>query len=183
MNDNYYFWHSVGSHAGESLNKILQRKQMEIEKYGYTLWSLANINKNRLNTWKNIIANNIPQVLCVGKATKDPYTGEGEIFWAREFSSDLNCWTKIPNDISSYHRRPKDITKPMASVFIVNNISLHINSNTSREANWFSISDGMWKYSNIPTRGLFLVKGIKNAGSMPIHAILHLKEPYIGWIR
>jgi hypothetical protein len=81
----FCFYHPVGSHSGESLLEIIERKREDISKYGFTLWSFAKVGEDRLNFWKGCLKDNgqeISDVICCGENSKDPMVS-GEPYWVK----------------------------------------------------------------------------------------------------
>ena len=90
----------VGTHAGESLQRIFKRKKKEIEKAGYTYWlykshsakpntvqKLAKFGKNNLDCYF---------ISASARSGSRPTKEQGI---SKYFSVDGNQWQKIPRDI------------------------------------------------------------------------------------
>lgn len=66
------FYSVIGPHTGEKVDKIIDRKQSEIEKCGYCLWSASIDKLSKKQAWK-LGENDELYVLCkVSKDAKDP---------------------------------------------------------------------------------------------------------------
>lgn len=178
------FYHPVGCHSGERLEEIVYRKKIDIEKYGYTLWSFAKVNPIRANKWKSLLLNNFQEecdVICCGNNTKDPLTS-GEPYWIKEYSTDLINWEKVPDKMTSYQRFPKD-NKPVASAFIVDKIELG-NKMIEKPKSWFMMKEDRWEEEqSIPTRGEFLIKYPDDGFSRLVKLILKIHYPFLTWLR
>ena len=114
----FCFYHPVGSHSGESLLEIIDRKMEDISKYGFTLWSFSKVGEDRLNLWKRCLKENnqeISDVICCGENSKDPLIN-GEPYWVKEYSEDLINWENVPEKMTSYQKFPKG-GNPVASAF------------------------------------------------------------------
>lgn len=71
----HVFYSVIGRHAGESVDEIIQRKEEEIERAGFSLWS-AKIDKMSIAQIKELDPDEGVWVLCKISATaKDPAAG------------------------------------------------------------------------------------------------------------
>lgn len=182
-----YFWHPVGSHVGESLREIIDRKQNEIQKHGFTLWSFSSAKLERITKWREEIktANqNDCIIIGTGKKTKDPGQNKS-IYWASEYSSDENIWLPIPKNMCSYHR-PKNNKGIMASAFFVTKIEAPTSLKVIKPKTWLQTTKNIWETSQaLPSRGQYLIKNpdLNSNTGMPIHVLLHAKPPFVVFIR
>lgn len=68
----YLFYSVIGRHAGESIEKIIERKLNEIQECGFSLWSAKIDKKSVEQVWK-LNENDEVFVLCkISKYAKDP---------------------------------------------------------------------------------------------------------------
>jgi len=73
----YLFYSIIGKHGGESVQEILSRKNDEIVKCGWGLWS-AKIDKKSVELVWNLSKEDTVEVLCkVNEKAKDPVVIEG----------------------------------------------------------------------------------------------------------
>jgi len=177
-----YFWHPVGSHAGESLEEIVLRKTADIEQHGFTLWSFTPARSERVEAWRADIATTPQtQVLCCGEATQDP--GEGRpVHWAREVSSDKKIWTAVPPRMTSYHRPPNK-QGIMASAFQVIQIEAQKDLFVERPKWWLKTDRPEWVNRPVPTRGEYLVKNVAFSSGRTVRLLLTLSSPFVVWVR
>lgn len=90
----------VGTHAGESLEQIFERKKKEIKKVGYTYW-LYKSHSAKPDTLQKLAKSGKNNLDCFfisasGKSGARP-TKEQSV--SKYFSNDGKQWQKIPNDI------------------------------------------------------------------------------------
>lgn len=181
------FWHPVGSHAGETLAQICERKTSDVTQYGYTLWSFAPATTARVYAWRSELSKarlDACTVLCCGERTEDPYRGDGPVRWLTEYSEDLVIWQRLPHPrMSSYHRGP---TKHgfVASAFYVTGIEATDAIHVDRPTTWFRAQDQSWTRGRVPTRGEYLVKkpATTEKGAR-VRLTLSVAYPYVVWLR
>lgn len=180
----FCFYHPVGSHSGEEFLDIVNRKREDIKKYGFTLWSFSKVGQDRMSVWEKLLRGNgqtESDVICCGENSKDPLVS-GEPYWAREYSKDLVSWIKVPDNMTSYQKFPKN-NNPVASAFIVYDI-LDGGFEIERPKTWFMVRDDKWENEQyIPTRGEFLIHYPLRGAGRKVRAILKIKDPFIVWLR
>lgn len=180
----FCFYHPVGSHSGESLLEIIERKKKDINKYGFTLWSFAKVSGDRLSLWKRCLRENgqeISDVICCGKSSKDPLLS-GNPYWVKEYSKDLINWEKVPDRMTSYQKFPKG-NSPVASAFLVYDI-INGGFEVEKPKTWFMAKEERWENEiNIPTRGEFLIYYPLRGKGRKVKIILKIKDPFVVYLR
>lgn len=178
------FWHPVGAHSGESLIEIVQRKQQDISKHGFTLWSFAPARMERIELWRLSLkqaGQSSAEIICTGDKTQDPGEARPAI-WMTEWSRDGKSWLKIPGErMTSYHRKA-GTNGIAASAFFVTAISTPASGRrTDRNTPWLS-KDG-WSNTPVPTRGEFLVEKPNSDKGQLVRLVLTSADPFVVFVR
>jgi hypothetical protein len=89
----------VGTHAGESLSKIIKRKQEEIKKIGYTYWLYKSHSAKPSDVQ---LLKDSNKTICFMIGASSPSGTKPTIHnnKAHLFSIDQQHWDKIPNEIT-----------------------------------------------------------------------------------
>lgn len=102
----YLFYSVIGKHAGESVDKIIDRKVKEIQTCGFSLWA-AKIDKQSKNQIKLLNENDDVYVLCkITKNAKDP-VNSNNIFSAKKMIYPNLEEKTIPNGINTTYSKGK----------------------------------------------------------------------------
>lgn len=172
------FWHPFGPHAGETVEQILQRKQQEITKNGWTLWSFQYRTRATLESWFREIQNHKPNRVVVFCSD-----GKGAI---SPSSKTHYCTHYTPIDTLESKRIPLPIHVPhpmgsagKATAFIVKNILFPA---TFREVSILWLKQNVWQRRPLPTRPEYLIKPGAGSPIRKFQAILELQHPYIAEI-
>jgi len=167
------FWHPFGPHAGETDQEILKRKQSEITKNGWTLWSFQF--RNTLKLWyqeiEKIKTNEVLVFCSEGKGASDP-TGEHK-FCNYYIPINETRVRKIPLEIKVPHPMGK---RTKCSAFIVKNIIYPIDYKTI-SIEW--LKNEQWQTIPLPTRPEYLIKSGQGQPMRKFRAVLELKHPYL----
>ncbi|OGI16561.1 MAG: hypothetical protein A2Z52_01895 [Candidatus Moranbacteria bacterium RBG_19FT_COMBO_42_6] len=169
------FWHPFGPHAGESAEDIVKRKQSEIEKNGWTLWSFQF--RRSLGLWykeiKKAKPNNILVFCSEGAGAKDT-KGERK-YCSYYIPVGETTPREVPLGINVPHPMGK---KKKGSAFIVKKIicPAPINYETV-PIEW--LRNGKWQTTNLPTRPEYLIKIGQGQPMRKFRAILELQAPYL----
>lgn len=182
------FWHPVGPHGGETLAEIKRRKLVDVETYGFTVWSFAPATEARVSAWRAELkrkALDTCSVLCCGNNTTDPSLSNGKARWLNEYSADLMTWKPLPHPrMTSYHR---GLTKGgfVASGFFVTSIEVPETMRIKRPETWFRANGNTWEQGVVPTRGEYLVQRprIEPEAGMRLRVLLSITYPYVVWLR
>ncbi|MFA6405440.1 MAG: hypothetical protein WCW46_01675 [Candidatus Paceibacterota bacterium] len=171
------FWHPFGPHGGETPEEIIKRKQNEIDKNGWTLWSFQS--RNTLKKWFEKIEEMKPDKVFVfcseGKGSKEPV---GEIKNCSLYTPINGLKSKeIPHEIKIPHPMGK---KLKGSAFIVKNIIYPASYEDSIYAEW--LKDDKWQATKVPTRPEYLIKSGSGNKIRKFRAVLELKYPYLAEI-
>jgi len=172
------FWHPFGPHAGESTEDILKRKQEEIEKNNWTLWSFSYRTRDTLNSWyKEIAAKNPSSVLVFCSENMGDDTKSKPSYCNYYIPVGKTEPVEIPSVIDIPHPMGK---KTRGSAFIVKKIIYPVPNNYGEIlAGWFYSGQKKWQNHRSSTRGEHL---IRSGGIKPISkfcAILELQAPYL----
>lgn len=167
------FWHPFGPHAGETAEEILERKQDEVRRNGWTLWSFQF--RNSLLSWYQEIEKMKPNKVLVfcseGKGARDP---AGSKSYCNYFIPVGESATKtVPAEIQVPHPMGE---KTRGSAFIVENI-LYPAKFDSVPIEW--LKDGKWQTTALPTRPEYLIRSGNGNPMRGVRAILELKAPYL----
>jgi hypothetical protein len=99
---NGVFFMRVGTHARETLDKIVARKLREIERVGYTFWGYGGNTCHPLMIVqpfaKEREQQGKPVFICMEEMESTNYFGEPQA--AAEYSTDGRTWHEVPKDIS-----------------------------------------------------------------------------------
>lgn len=179
------FWHPFGPHAQEGMEDIIARKQHEINRNGWTLWSFTY--RPMLDAWHQKLK------LTTGRVFAFCSEGKGAVDPVREGSASktLECrhyrfvgnteWLQMPSGIKVLHPfQPKG--KRLASAFVVQRIILGDKRFPSPTAEWLS-QEGKWLATRIPTRGVYLIRRGGNEPTRTVRAVLELKSPYLAVVK
>lgn len=167
------FWHPFGPHAGETAEEIIRRKQDEIKRNGWTLWSFQF--RNTLGTWYREIEKAKPNKVLVfcseGKGARDPM---GERKYCDYYMLvDENVHKEIPTGVRVPHPMG---SKSRGSAFLVKKIFYPINCEVM-PIEW--LKNSRWQTTPLPTRPEYLIRSGNGKPMRPIRAILELKYPYL----
>lgn len=95
------FFMRVGTHAGETLERIVERKTREIEQFGYTFWGYGGNICHPISIVqpfaKNRAAAGMAVYLCMEEMKSERYFGEP--LAVAEYSEDGRVWLPIPDEI------------------------------------------------------------------------------------
>jgi len=169
------FWHPFGPHAGETAEEIIKRKQKEIEKNGWTLWSFQ-FRKN-LSDWFDEINKANPKNVLVfcskGKGAKEPKSKTK--LCSHYTPVDNTEPIKIPSRVKIPHPMGK---RTKGSAFIVKRIIYPIPDPIyAPSIEW--IKKGQWQVATLPTRPEYLIRAGKGQPTREFRAILELRPPYL----
>ena len=148
------FWHPFGTHAGESRDQILARKQLEIDRNGWTLWSFQY--RKTLDAWRNMLPDSKPvYVLCSDSPNAvDPQTRPQV---SRSYRTDSGASMQpIPVAISVPH--PAN-ARGLGSAFIVDEIIVPGTHGKNPDFGicWRQTASNQWRSNALPTRGEYLI--------------------------
>ncbi|MFA6042346.1 MAG: hypothetical protein WCV85_02255 [Patescibacteria group bacterium] len=171
------FWHPFGPHAGENADEIIVRKQREIRRIGWTLWSFQH--RKTLELWYHEIQKKKPGRVLVfcseGKGSRDPI-GERK-----------NCNYFLPVGKKKAQRIPFPISVPhpmgrktQGSAFIVKRVMYPVHFKTAT-IQW--LKDGKWQSKQLPTRPEYLIKPGHGKPMRKFRAVLELRPPYLAEVR
>ncbi len=167
------FWHPFGPHAGETPEQIIERKQKEIEKNRWTLWSFQF--RNSLLDWyreiKKVRPNKVLVFCSEGKGARDPISEKKHCNYF-SFIGENNK-KSIPEEIEIPHPMRN---KNKGSAFVVEEI-IYPASFEAVNIEW--LKDQRWQTALLPTRPEYLVRPGKGLPMRSISAILVLKAPYL----
>ena len=68
----YIFYSVVGDHAGETVEQIINRKLEEINRFGYSLWSIKMDRKSLEQVWELPEDGEVVVVAKISSKAKDP---------------------------------------------------------------------------------------------------------------
>lgn len=170
------FWHTFGAHAGESRDAIIARKQREIARNQWTLWSFQY--RKSLDVWRARLSDSrAVLVLCSDSPCAVPPTSAptGIRFYRTALHSP---WLRIP-DLASVPHPAR--SKGRGSAFVVERILIgeEIRATPPIEVLWFSTADKSWRQDPLPTRGEYLIQSPGSVKLRPIYAVLVLRPPYV----
>jgi hypothetical protein len=178
------FWHPFGWHGHESPDDIINRKRLETESNGWTLWSFQY--RKMLDDFFRELSSAKPKRVVVfcsrGNGAVDPAanTESRTIDCGRYRFVDESGWRPIPGAIRVPHPfRPEKI---LASAFVVDRVYHPIGSVRRPAVEWYSLNNGPWRQERIPTRGEYL---IRRGGKVPmreVKAVLCLRSPYLALV-
>lgn len=167
------FWHPFGSHAGETADKIIERKRKEIEKNGWTLWSFQF--RNTLLGWyreiRNVGPSSVPVFCSEGKGASDPTSDKKHCNYFRPVEESGR--RPIPTSIEVPHPMG---SKTKGSAFIVENI-IYPASFEPVKVEW--LKNGEWQIAPLPTRPEYLIRPGNGTLMRGVRAILELRAPYL----
>jgi hypothetical protein len=167
------FWHPFGPHADETAEEIIERKQNEIEKNGWTLWSFQF--RNDLALWhQEIVKANPSQVLVFcsqGKGASDP---KGVRQYCNYF---IPMGQVAPMPIPTVIKVPHPMgTRTNGSAFIVKKVIYPVEPR-SISVEW--LKKGKWQTASLPTRPEYLIRAGSGQPMRPFRAVLELQAPYL----
>ena len=175
------FWHPFGVHSNEERDDIIKRKNKEIKKNRWTLWSFQARAEETFKCWINEIkkySNRIFVFCSDSEGTRDPI---GDIFDAKQFKWPMsNKWLALPPTIEVPHRFGE---RTLASSFKVKAIYDPKIIKIPKGIKWFRMQDEKWREDSLPTRGEFLIKARGNCRLRKIYRVLELAPPYLAAIR
>ena len=180
------FWHPFGAHSKESPEEILKRKEEEIEKNGWTLWSFQH--RAMLDVWckhlKLAEANRVFIYYSMPNG-KEP-GGKRECCRSYRYCGEIN-WRPMPDKIKVPHSFQDDSKRQEASAFKVKQIFHPVPGASFKlpPVQWFR-KDGIWcetydqgRKRGIPTHGEFLIRPGGTTSRRPVGPILELMSPYL----
>jgi hypothetical protein len=178
------FWHPFGPHAEESMSEIIDRKRAEIRANGWTLWSFAH--RPMLADWQRELdgaaQDGVFAFCSEGKGAVDPVR-EGSL------STAINCqryrfvdngtkWFPMPDGVRVPHPFQPGREK-LASAFVVQQIVCPVEPSQRPAVEWFSPNKGPWCNTQIPTRGVYLIRQGGTVAMRSVSAVLELRPPYL----
>ena len=167
------FWHPFGPHAGETAEEIIKRKQDEIKKNGWTLWSFQF--RKTLGLWHQEIEKMNPSSVLVfcseGRGARDPIGDRKYCNYYLPVGKTRH--QKIPKEIQIPHPMGK---KTKGSAFIVKNIIYPVGYEAI-PIGW--LKNGRWQTASLPTRPEYLIKPGKGKPMRKFRAVLQLQAPYL----
>ncbi|MFA5084244.1 MAG: hypothetical protein WC475_02590 [Candidatus Paceibacterota bacterium] len=170
------FWHPFGPHAGETPEEIIKRKNEEIKKNGWTLWSFQY--RKTLGLWyqeiKKIKPNGVFVFCSEGVGARDPMRIPK--YCTHYLPANETIIKKIPKEIKIPHPLG-DGTK--GSAFIVKDIIYPVEYKAT-SIEW--LKDGKWQTTPLPTRPEYLIRLGLGLPMRKFRAILILKAPYLAEI-
>ncbi len=167
------FWHPFGPHAGETAEEIIKRKQREIERNGWTLWSFQF--RNTLLDWYREIEKIKPSSVLVfcseGKGARDPagYKRHCNYF----IPVGETVIKTIPTEIQVPHPMG---SKTKGSAFLVKSI-IYPAFYEAIPIEW--LKNGQWQTTPLPTRPEYLIKPGNGHLMRGVRAVLELAAPYL----
>jgi hypothetical protein len=178
------FWHPFGPHGRESQNEIIERKRAEIvANDGWTLWSFQH--RKMLHNWHYELLHAKRDKIYVF-CSKSPKAVDP----AREgtLSNTIDCqsyrfieegaqWKPMPEGIRIPH--PFRPGKTRASAFVIQQVLYPIEPFDLPAVMWFSLKNGPWRETKIPTRGEYLIRAGGAVTMRSVTAVLELKAPYL----
>lgn len=175
------FWHPFGVHGKEKPDDIIKRKNNEIRKNGWTLWSFQSRKKETIECWINEIkkhSNRIFVFCSDSKGARDPI---GDKFNVKQFKWSMSDkWLDLPPTIKIPHPFGK---KTLACSFKVKAIYDPKIIKIPKGIRWFCMRDKKWREDKLPTRGEYLIKTGGNCRLRKICRVLELEPPYLAVIR
>ena len=169
------FWHPFGPHAGEDAEDIIKRKQNEIKKNGWTLWSFQF--RKSLELWskevKKVNPSNVLVFCSKCDGTKDPKSEP------RRCNYYIPVGEFKPREIPSGVEVPHPMGKKMeGSAFIVKKIIYPVPFDYEvTPVEW--LKDGKWQTATLPTRPEYLIKIGQGHPMRKFRAVLELQAPYL----
>jgi hypothetical protein len=170
------------------MSEIIDRKRAEIRANGWTLWSFAY--RSMLTDWQRQLDGSTQDgvfAFCSeGKGAVDPVR-EGSL------STAINCpryrfvddvddndtkWLPMPDGVRVPHPfQPGG--KKRASAFVVQQIVCPVEQFERPAVEWFSPNKGPWCNTQIPTRGVYLIRQGGAAAMRSVRAVLELRPRYL----
>ena len=203
------FWHPFGSHSGETPEEIIERKQGEIQRCGWTLWSFQN-RRTMLPLWHTQLENWCSEktrddtgrvfAFCSdSRGAKDPMnTGNKEkvkkdncTHYLQVDEAEDDNWRPVPPGIRALHSFKKSVSHPQCSAFMVKKIIYPAEEphRLKSAAVWFAKS-GEWRQERtngdkcLPTRGEYLIRPHPQGVPLRrIRAVLELAPPYLAQLK
>ena len=175
----FAFWHPFGPHAGETMKEIIARKRAEIEVNGWTLWSFQF--RPMLEDWHRELSaaeRNEVFVFCSeGRGASDPASTPIECKSYRFVGEEDTEWRPMPKGVRVPH--PFRPGKKLASAFVVQRVICPVEPFHRSAVEWFSLKEGPWCQSRIPSRGVYLIRPGGTMAMRNVSAVLELKLPYL----
>lgn len=172
------FWHPFGPHGGETPDEILARKNREVEKNGWTLWSFQHRGPRTHDLWKRELCKARTLrvlVFCSKGRGRDPAGDRAQARFYRNSSQDK--WVRIPPAVSIPHPFGK---QESASAFWVKRILSRDEVPIPNLWQWFEIaSEGWVSDRQIPTRPEFLLQGGRGMHLRDFETVLELAPPFV----
>jgi hypothetical protein len=176
------FWHPFGPHGRETPKQIIERKRSEIAANGWTLWSFQH--RRMLYDWHREISGAGPDAVFVFCSE-----GRGAVDPARDGVPATNCqsYRFVPEKGAEWRPTPKGIKIPhpfrpgktLASAFVVQGIIHPAETFVGPAVEWFSLREGPWRQTRVPTRGEYLIRPGGTIAMRSFSAVLELGSPYL----
>ncbi len=191
------FWHPFGAHGHksdgtvETAEEILTRKEGEVARNQWTLWSFAG-NTCLPNLLYEIDCVNPPDVYALCSSSKNTKPPKGKPRWCRQYRlmGERTTWTDIPNCIEVPH--PGNSVHVAA--FWVTKVRPLLESERcppdDARIEWFSTARNLWTRQFVPGRIGYpprpetLIRRSKASARLrKVRAILTLGKPYLVLLR